>query len=320
MFEELDDPTPDLRPEQTLPAVRARGHRLRRRRQLATATGAGTAITLVAAAALTLPGGGTTESLIGPAQRPAPSATAPSVVPSPRPTPSRTTPAPATSTPSSSGPSTSAPSTSAPSTPAPSTPAPTASTPPVPTDLPQEVLLPVEALRPPDGPRQVSEGTLPWRLPDACSVGAPPAAVAMRTVQQGDGEFEAPVGVQQVAVHADAAAAQAEATRVAAALQDCAQRAASAPAAETPTRYLVSPSAIGADGIELAVDYYGVTADDPAADGLGYAVVLVRRGTALTLVGAVGGEGSIRAAREEAAGQAQQAWERLCRYQVDGCG
>ena len=191
----------------------------------------------------------------------------------------------------------------------------------VPRDVPQEVLLPAAGLEPADGPRTVAEGTVAWRLPEACRAGAPEAAVAMRTLQQGDGAFEAPVAVQQVAVHADAASASAEVARVQGALVDCVRRATTPTGAgETSTRYLLSRSDVGADGVRLVVDYYGVTADDPAADGLGYAVVLTRRGTAVTLVAAEGGESSISASRTEVARTAQQAWQLLCRYQVDGCG
>ncbi len=163
-------------------------------------------------------------------------------------------------------------------------------------------------------------GVVAWRLPEPCGVDAPPAALAMRTVEQGTGEFEVPVGVQQVAVHADAAAAHAEAVRVRTALRTCARRAAATGGTgNDDTRYLVSSSAVGADGTGFAVDYYGVTADDPAADGIGYALVLTRRGTALTLVAAEGGESSISESRALVARQAQRAWQLLCRYQVAGC-
>lgn len=101
MFEELDDPTPDLRARQTLPSVRARGRTLRRRRQLAVATGAGAAVTLVAAVVLVLPGGvGVTSERLIPAEPPrtaGPTVATPSVlVPSPNgATPTIATPNPA---------------------------------------------------------------------------------------------------------------------------------------------------------------------------------------------------------------------------------
>lgn len=100
MFEELDDPAPDLRPDQALRSVRARGRTLRRRRQAATATGAGTAIALVAALVLALPGGGTTDGLIATDPRPT---AEPSAVPSPTlsPRPEPTAPSAPTAVPSS---------------------------------------------------------------------------------------------------------------------------------------------------------------------------------------------------------------------------
>ena len=108
MFEELDDPAPDLRPGQTLPSVRARGRRLRRRRRVMTATGAGTAVALVTAVVLALPGGVSSESLIAtdpvPVATPTATATAspapsapPSATPLPSPSPTRTQIAPTAS-------------------------------------------------------------------------------------------------------------------------------------------------------------------------------------------------------------------------------
>lgn len=188
---------------------------------------------------------------------------------------------------------------------------------PVPTDLPEDVLLPASALQPEDGPRDVRRGVEPWVLSTGCDLGSPMAAVQMLSLRQGDGAFEVPVGVHQVAVFADASAAQAEAERVAAAAGTCA---ASAPGSDGgDTRYLVAGLDVGATGTSIVTDYYGVTATDPAADGIGDAVAVTRRGTAVVLVGAAGGESSMSAARTLVAGYAQQAWERLCRYQVDGC-
>jgi hypothetical protein len=201
--------------------------------------------------------------------------------------------------------------------PAPRTPTSSPATTPVPTGLPEDVLLPAGALQPEDGPRAVTAGVEPWVLSTGCDLGSPTAAVQMLSVRQGDGQFEVPVGVHQVAVFADAQAAQAEAARVAAAAGACA---ASAPGSDGgDTRYLVSGLDVGATGTSVVTDYYGVTRTDPAADGIGDAVAVTRRGTAVTLVGAAGGESSMSSARALVAGYAQQAWERLCRYQVDGC-
>lgn len=98
MFDELDDPTPDLRPAQVLPAVQARGRVLRRRRRLAAAGGAGTALALVAALVLALPTGGegSTDSLFATPPS-APATSAPSSPPTATPTtaPSPTAPVPA---------------------------------------------------------------------------------------------------------------------------------------------------------------------------------------------------------------------------------
>lgn len=188
---------------------------------------------------------------------------------------------------------------------------------PVPTDLPEDVLLPAGALQPEGGPRAVTAGVEPWVLSTGCDLGSPTAAAAMLSVRQGDGQFEVPVGVHQVAVFSDAQTAQTEAARVAAAAGACA---ANAPGSDGgDTRYLVAGLDVGATGTSVVTDYYGVTRTDPAADGIGDAVAVTRRGTAVTLVGATGGESSMSSARTLVTGYAQQAWERLCRYQVDGC-
>ncbi|TNM64093.1 hypothetical protein FHN55_14775 [Streptomyces sp. NP160] len=201
--------------------------------------------------------------------------------------------------------------------PSPRTTSSSASSTPVPTDLPQDVLLPASALQPSDGPRTVTSGVEPWVLSTGCDLGRPSGAVQVLSLRQGDGQFEVPVGVQQVAVYADADAAQAEAARVAGAASACA---AAAPGSDGGgTRYRVTPLDVGAQGTSIVTDYYGVTADDPAADGIGDAVAVLRRGTAVVLVGAAGGEDSMSGAQARVAGYAQQAWERLCRYQVEGC-
>lgn len=95
MFEELDDPAPSLRAEQTLPSVRTRGRSLQRRRRLVAAGGGGTAVALVAAVALALPGDETSRGVIAtdPVPTSGPSATAtPSPAPSAGPTPAATAP------------------------------------------------------------------------------------------------------------------------------------------------------------------------------------------------------------------------------------
>ena len=96
MFDELDDPAPDLRPAQLLPHVQARGRVLRRRRRMAAAGGAGTTLALVAAVALALPTGEReTDSLQF--ASPPPSAvetSTPSSSPTAAPTPTPTEPAP----------------------------------------------------------------------------------------------------------------------------------------------------------------------------------------------------------------------------------
>lgn len=112
MFEELDDPSPDLRPEQLLPQVRTRGRALRRRRQAVVAGSAGTALALVAVVVLALPGGqGSTDSLFATSPSSAPSASAPAPTaeptsaPTPEPTPEVTSaPTPVAVSPSPAGP------------------------------------------------------------------------------------------------------------------------------------------------------------------------------------------------------------------------
>ena len=89
MFDELDDPAPELQPAQVLPSVHARGRALRRRRQLAAAGGAGTTLAVVAAIVLALPTvERSTDSLVASAP-PSPSATS-SPVATTSPTPSPT--------------------------------------------------------------------------------------------------------------------------------------------------------------------------------------------------------------------------------------
>ena len=191
---------------------------------------------------------------------------------------------------------------------------------PVPTDIEGDVLLPEEAFAPRDGDRSTTEGVEPWVLSTSCDLGSPSGAASMTSIRQGDGQFEVPVGLQQVAVYTDAAAAQAEAARVGAAAQACADAAAAGPSEDGGnTRYLVEQVPVGADGTGIATDYYGATAGDPDAVVIGDYVVLTRRGTALTLVGESGGEDDTDSARSTVVALAQQAWERLCAYEQAGC-
>jgi len=205
--------------------------------------------------------------------------------------------------------------------PSPTSAAPTTSaSSPVPTAVDAAVLLPESAFAPRDGGRTVSEGVEPWVLSTSCDLGSPGGAASMTGVRQGDGELEVPVGLQQVAVYADATDAQAEAQRVGAAARACAEAAGAGPSEDGGnTRYLVEQVPVGADGTGIATDYYGATAGDPDAVVIGDYVVVTRRGTAVTLVGESGGEDSTDRARTTVVALAQQAWERLCPYEQAGC-
>jgi hypothetical protein len=201
-----------------------------------------------------------------------------------------------------------------PTTPPGPTPAPTTTGTPAVADLPPEVLLPDSAWDADPGQRQESAGVVDWRFPPSCDTGAPDTATAMRTVSQGDGEAEAVIGVQQVAVFADADAAVAEADRLVAALTACTTY-----ASDTSTTYVVEPLDVGAQGTGLATDYYGSSASAPLDEAIGSYLALTRRGTAVTLVGFEGGESLVGTARTDATTQAQTAWELLCRYDEAGC-
>lgn len=183
----------------------------------------------------------------------------------------------------------------------------------MPADLPPEVLLPDAAFDPITGDRVETDGVSAWALPDSCAID-PPAAAAMRGVTVGTGEFEAPVGLQQVAVFADADTAVAEADRLVAALTSC------SPAADdTQTRYLPEPVAVGAQGTGLATDYYGAAESGSEDAALGSYLAVTRRGAAITLVANDGGESTIGVARSEVTDRLQAAWELLCRYDSAGC-
>lgn len=206
---------------------------------------------------------------------------------------------------------TTAPPVAEPTTPAPD---PTTSAPSAPSTVPAEVLLADAAWSPITGTRQESEGITDWLLPESCAAGIASTAAAMRTVTIGDGQEEAQVGVQQVALFTDADAAVAEADRVAAVLAQCTA------APGTETTYVVEPLAVGAQGLGLATDYYGSSAEGTVDDGaLGSYLALTRRGTALTLVGLQGGESTIGVARESVTAHTQAAWDLLCGYDSAGC-
>lgn len=208
-------------------------------------------------------------------------------------------------------PSSSAPPAASPSEPEPSDPAPSA---PTATEVPAEAMLPETSWTGTEGGRQDSPGVVAWRLPEACAAGAPEGASAMRTVQQGDGGTESQVGVQQVAVFADADAAVAEADRLGAALTACPEY-----ASDTETTYVVEPLDVGAQGTGLATDHYGASADGDLDTAMGSYLATTRRGTAVTVVAIEGGEGTVGDARATVTAQAQAAWGLLCAYDSAGC-
>ncbi|WP_217614774.1 hypothetical protein [Cellulomonas sp. GbtcB1] len=187
---------------------------------------------------------------------------------------------------------------------------------PVATDVPPEVMLPETSWQGtgPEGPREESAGVVDWRLPESCDAGTPTEAIAMRTVAQGSGEAESPVGVHQVVLLPDADAAVAEADRLTAALAACTRY-----ASDSATTYVVEQVEVGAQGLGLATDYYGASAEGSIDDAVGSYLALTRRGPAITLVGFEGGEGTIATERATATGLAQEAWGLLCAYDEAGC-
>ncbi|GIG34688.1 hypothetical protein [Cellulomonas pakistanensis] len=215
-----------------------------------------------------------------------------------------------------------------PGTPDPSTtaadPAPSASDPspsatpaaPAATDVPPEVVLPETSWQGlgPEGPREESAGVVDWRLPESCDAGSPTEAVAMRTVAQGAGETETPIGLQQVVLLPDADAAVAEVDRLTAALTACTRY-----GSDSATTYVVEQRDVGAQGLGFATDYYGASAEGSLDDAIGSYLVLTRRGPAVTLVGFEGGESSVGAARDTVTATAQEAWGLLCAYDSAGC-
>jgi len=182
------------------------------------------------------------------------------------------------------------------------------------TDVPPAVMLPETTWQGtgPEGPREESAGVVAWRLPESCAAGAPAEAVAMRTVAQGSGELESPVGLHQVALLPDADAAVAEVDRLTAVLTACT-------ADDGATAYVVEPLAVGAQGIGLATAYDRASAAGAVDDALGSYLTVTRRGPAITLVGLEGGEGTVASARETATRQVQEAWGLLCAYDSAGC-
>lgn len=182
------------------------------------------------------------------------------------------------------------------------------------TDLPATVLLPAASLFPEDGPRTEFEGLVDWVFPVSCAVGGPETALVMQSVTQGDGTFEVPVGHHQVAVFADTDAAVAEADRVAAALEACAGT-----GEDGQSSLVTEPVDVGAQGVALVVDYYGVLEANGDEGTLGYVTALTRRGNTVTLVSSEGGESSVGASRERVVGELGAAWELLCGYDSAGC-
>lgn len=193
--------------------------------------------------------------------------------------------------------------------PSPSTTAPAPSpTTAVPTDVTPDVLVAPELLGTADQPRQVETGVGVWAVPEGCN--GPPDAVAMLTLTQGTGEYEEPVGIQQVAVFANADAAVAGADALTAALEECARNSGG---------YALEDVAVGAQGHGFATDYDGSVTDGPLEEAVGDYMVFTRRGSAITLIGTLGGEATVGAARDQATAAARQAWEQLCRYDASGC-
>lgn len=183
------------------------------------------------------------------------------------------------------------------------------------TALPEEAMLTAAALGAPEGTvAVVTEPVDAWALPEACAAGAPTTAVVSRGLAYGDGAFESTVGIQQVAVFADADAASVEAQRLTNAVAACAGA-----GPDGQTAYLAEEVAVGAQGTGLIVDYYGVYAAGTGDESLGYYVVTTRRGNAVTLVGQVGGEATVGVSRENAVASTQAAWELLCVFDAEGC-
>ena len=190
---------------------------------------------------------------------------------------------------------------------------PTTEAPAVTTDLPASAMLSQEAFYPEDGTRTEREGVETWLVPNGCEPVVPDAAVAMRTLTQGDGAFEDAVGQQQVAVFADVDAAVAEADRLGAVLAACSVT------EDLMTGFTTEPVEVGAQGVGLVVSYYGDYVPGQDEMSLGYFLSVTRRGNAVTLVANAGGEYSIKASRDLVVPELQAAWELLCPYDSAGC-
>ncbi len=182
------------------------------------------------------------------------------------------------------------------------------------TDVAAADLLPADAWGPQASPREESTEVTAWRTPQSCETGTPADAVAMLTATHGDGQEEAPVGVQQVAVLPDADTAVSEAARLGDALTACTDAGESA-----PTLYVAEPLDIGAQGLGLATDHDGSSAGGDLDGALGTYLAVTRRGNAVTLVTLDGGESTVGAARERVTSLTSAAWELLCGYDTQGC-
>ncbi|WP_129336532.1 sensor domain-containing protein [Cellulomonas endophytica] len=188
---------------------------------------------------------------------------------------------------------------------------------PVPTDLPPDALLPPTAFPASRPGLQEQDEVTAWLLPPACGPAPVPAAAAMRTHRHGDGAEESTVGVQQVALFPDADAATTAADGVVDALDACATTGGGTGGGTTT--YRVEEVPVGAQGHGLVTDYHDAGAGGADDGALGSYLVVTRRGTAVTLVAADGGESSIGSARTTVTEQAQSAWTLLCRYEAAGC-
>ena len=218
--------------------------------------------------------------------------------------------APSTASASPSPPPSALPSSAAPTAAAPTAAAPTppAAPPlgPARTDVPDAAVLPAQQ------PVGDVSGLVAWTVPQGCQGGRPSAAAAMRTVTDGDGQFEAVVRVQQVVAFPDVATAVAEATRLRRAMERCADDG----DADPDRLRTVGPVAVGAQGYGLARRYRGAASPLP----LGTYTAITRRGNALTLLAHTGGEISVEGSRRAVVADAQAAWERLCLYdRTAGC-
>lgn len=169
-------------------------------------------------------------------------------------------------------------------------------------EVPREALLPVET-----EPRTTLQGVVAWQLPRDCTRTPPLDAVGMVTARDGTGEYEAQIPLQQVALFADATQATAEVERLVVALEAC-----------VAASDLVRTEPVDAgDGAIGAAEHYGDGAG--GATPFGTYTVISRRGNAVVLVSAQGGEGTPDGNRDRVVERARQAWEPLCAYEGAGC-